>query len=64
MNYLEAFPKELREYYKNLFGKEEANKIMKKLREPVEHYYIRVNTLKISREKLIGELKKRRIKTS
>ncbi|HII61645.1 RsmB/NOP family class I SAM-dependent RNA methyltransferase [Pyrococcus horikoshii] len=62
MNYLEAFPKELREYYKNLFGKEEANKIMKKLREPVEHYYIRVNTLKISREKLIGELKKEGLK--
>lgn len=57
MSYLEAFPLELQEYYRKLFG-EEAEEIMKKLREPVEHYYIRVNTLKISREKLIEELRK------
>ncbi|AMM53174.1 RsmB/NOP family class I SAM-dependent RNA methyltransferase [Pyrococcus kukulkanii] len=57
MSYLEAFPPELQEYYRRLFGKE-AEEIMRRLREPVEHYYIRVNTLKISRDKLIEELRK------
>ncbi|AHF81170.1 RsmB/NOP family class I SAM-dependent RNA methyltransferase [Thermococcus paralvinellae] len=55
--YLEAFPEELQEYYRKLFG-EEAEIIMQKLREPVEKYYIRVNTLKISRDKLIEELRR------
>ncbi|AEH25227.1 RsmB/NOP family class I SAM-dependent RNA methyltransferase [Pyrococcus yayanosii] len=55
--YLEAFPEELQRYYRGLFGAE-ADEIMRALREPVEHYYIRVNTLKISREKLMEELKR------
>jgi len=59
--YLEAFPEELQEYYRKLFG-EEAEIIMQKLREPVEKYYIRVNTLKISRDKLIEELRKEGLK--
>ncbi|ALM75996.1 RsmB/NOP family class I SAM-dependent RNA methyltransferase [Thermococcus barophilus] len=59
--YLEAFPEELQEYYRKLFG-EEAEIIMQKLREPVEKYYIRVNTLKISRDKLIDELKREGLK--
>jgi NOL1/NOP2/sun family putative RNA methylase len=61
MSYLEAFPQELQEYYRKLFGSE-ADIIMQKLREPVEKYYIRVNTLKISRDKLIEELKKEGLK--
>ncbi|CAB50679.1 RsmB/NOP family class I SAM-dependent RNA methyltransferase [Pyrococcus abyssi] len=61
MKFLEAFPQELQEYYKRLFG-DEAYEIMRKLREPVEHYYIRVNTLKVSREKLIEELRKEGLK--
>lgn len=61
MGYLEAFPQELQEYYRKLFGSE-ADIIMQKLREPVEKYYIRVNTLKISRDKLIEELKKEGLK--
>ncbi|WP_324735000.1 RsmB/NOP family class I SAM-dependent RNA methyltransferase [Thermococcus sp. SY098] len=59
--YLEAFPEELQEYYRKLFG-EEAEIIMQKLREPVEKYYIRVNTVKISRDKLIDELKREGLK--
>ncbi len=59
--YREAFPEELQRYYYNLFGSE-AEEIMKKLREPVEKYYIRVNTLKISRQKLIEELRKEGLK--
>ncbi|MDK2870589.1 MAG: methyltransferase [Pyrococcus sp.] len=55
--YKEAFPVELQRYYYGLFGAE-AEGIMKSLREPVEKYYIRVNTLKISRDKLIQELRK------
>lgn len=61
MGYSEAFPQELQEYYRNLFGSE-ADIIMQKLREPVEKYYIRVNTLKISRDKLMEELKKEGLK--
>ncbi|ASJ01401.1 RsmB/NOP family class I SAM-dependent RNA methyltransferase [Thermococcus gorgonarius] len=57
MSYEEAFPQELREYYKKLFGSE-AEEIMASLRTPVEKYYIRVNTLKTSRSKLISILKK------
>ncbi|WP_175059982.1 RsmB/NOP family class I SAM-dependent RNA methyltransferase [Thermococcus sp. 2319x1] len=59
--YKEAFPEELQRYYYNLFGSE-AEEIMKKLREPVEKYYIRVNTLKISRQKLMEELRKEGLK--
>jgi len=59
--YLEAFPEELQEYYRKLFG-EEAEIIMQKLREPVEKYYIRVNTLKISRDKLIEKLREEGLK--
>ncbi|AIF70375.1 nol1-nop2-sun family nucleolar protein III [Palaeococcus pacificus DY20341] len=59
--YLEAFPEELQSYYRSLFG-DEAEIIMEKLREPVEKYYIRVNTLKISREKLMEELRKEGLK--
>ncbi|MCO6040453.1 RsmB/NOP family class I SAM-dependent RNA methyltransferase [Thermococcus alcaliphilus] len=59
--YREAFPEELQMYYYNLFGSE-AEEIMKKLREPVEKYYIRVNTLKISRQKLMEELRKEGLK--
>lgn len=56
MTNFERFPEELRGYYSRLFG-EEAGVIMKKLLEPVEKYYIRVNTLKVSREKLMDELR-------
>lgn len=59
--YLEAFPEELQEYYRKLFG-EEAEIIMQKLREPVEKYHIRVNTLKISRDKLIEKLRREGLK--
>ena len=59
--YREAFPEDLQRYYYNLFGIE-AEGIMKKLREPVEKYYIRVNTLKTSRQKLIEELRKEGLK--
>lgn len=59
--YKEAFPEELQRYYYELFGNE-AESIMEKLREPVEKYYIRVNTLKISRDKLIQELQKEGLK--
>ncbi|NJE01975.1 RsmB/NOP family class I SAM-dependent RNA methyltransferase [Thermococcus sp. JdF3] len=57
----EAFPEELREYYRSLFG-EEAEDIMAALRTPVEKYYIRVNTLKTSRQKLMGILRKEGLK--
>ncbi|WP_461865956.1 NOL1/NOP2/sun family putative RNA methylase [Thermococcus sp.] len=59
--YLEAFPEELREYYRKLFG-DEAEVLMEKLREPVEKYYIRVNTLKTSRSKLMQILRKEGLK--
>ena len=61
MGYEEAFPPELREYYKKLFGSE-AEEIMTSLRTPVEKYYIRVNTLKTSREKLIRILRREGLK--
>ena len=57
MGYEEAFPPELREYYRKLFG-DEAEEIMASLRTPVEKYYIRVNTLKTSRSKLMGILRR------
>ncbi|NJE04246.1 RsmB/NOP family class I SAM-dependent RNA methyltransferase [Thermococcus sp. MV11] len=59
--YEEAFPAELREYYRKLFG-EEAGEIMASLRTPVEKYYIRVNTLKTSREKLMRILRREGLK--
>ncbi len=59
--YLEAFPEELREYYRGLFGSE-AEEIMSSLRTPVEKYYIRVNTLKTSRSKLIQILRREGLK--
>lgn len=58
MSYEEAFPAELREYYQRLFGGGEAEEIMASLRTPVEKYYIRVNTLKTSRSKLMGILRR------
>ncbi|MDV3104186.1 RsmB/NOP family class I SAM-dependent RNA methyltransferase [Thermococcus waiotapuensis] len=61
MGYEEAFPGELREYYRGLFGSE-ADEIMASLRTPVEKYYIRVNTLKTSRSKLMEVLKKEGLK--
>ncbi|ASJ10643.1 Sun/NOL1/NOP nucleolar protein [Thermococcus sp. P6] len=57
MDYREAFPEKLRDYYRRLFG-DEAEEIMASLRTPVEKYYIRVNTLKTSRSKLMGILRK------
>ena len=57
----EAFPAELRDYYRKLFGKE-AEEIMASLRTPVEKYYIRVNTLKTSRDKLMRILRKEGLK--
>ncbi|CAD5245291.1 RsmB/NOP family class I SAM-dependent RNA methyltransferase [Thermococcus camini] len=57
----EAFPEELREYYRGLFG-EEAEEIMASLRTPVEKYYIRVNTLKTSRSKLMSILRREGLK--
>jgi len=59
--YAEAFPEELREYYRRLFGSE-AEEIMASLRTPVEKYYIRVNTLKTSRGKLMGILRREGLK--
>ena len=59
--YLEAFPLELREYYRRLFGSE-AEEIMASLRTPVEKYYIRVNTLKTSRQKLMSILRREGLK--
>ena len=59
--YEDAFPEELREYYRRLFGRE-AEEIMASLRTPVEKYYIRVNTLKTSREKLMRILKREGLK--
>ncbi|ASJ05486.1 RsmB/NOP family class I SAM-dependent RNA methyltransferase [Thermococcus barossii] len=59
--YEEAFPAELREYYRKLFGGE-AEEIMASLRTPVEKYYIRVNTLKTSREKLMRILRREGLK--
>ena len=61
MSYEEAFPPELREYYRKLFG-DEAEEIMASLRTPVERYYIRVNTLKTSRSKLMGILRREGLK--
>jgi NOL1/NOP2/sun family putative RNA methylase len=61
MGYKEAFPAELREYYRRLFG-DEAEEIMSSLRTPVEKYYIRVNTLKTSRSKLMSILRKEGLK--
>ncbi len=61
MSYEEAFPPELREYYRKLFG-DEAEEIMASLRTPVEKYYIRVNTLKTSRSKLMGILRREGLK--
>ncbi|ASJ01759.1 Sun/NOL1/NOP nucleolar protein [Thermococcus profundus] len=61
MGYEEAFPPELREYYGRLFGSE-AEEIMASLRTPVEKYYIRVNTLKTSRSKLMSILRKEGLK--
>ncbi|WP_297510073.1 RsmB/NOP family class I SAM-dependent RNA methyltransferase [Thermococcus sp.] len=61
MSYKEAFPEELREYYRRLFGSE-AEEIMASLRTPVEKYYIRVNTLKTSRSKLIRILRREGLK--
>ena len=60
-SYEEAFPAELREYYRKLFGGE-AEEIMASLRTPVEKYYIRVNTLKTSREKLMRILRREGLK--
>jgi len=57
----EAFPAELQEYYRKLFGKE-AEEIMASLRTPVEKYYIRVNTLKTSRDKLMRILRREGLK--
>ncbi|WP_366516854.1 PUA domain-containing protein, partial [Thermococcus sp.] len=57
----EAFPAELREYYRELFGSE-AEEIMASLRTPVEKYYIRVNTLKTSRDKLMRILRREGLK--
>jgi NOL1/NOP2/sun family putative RNA methylase len=57
MGYEEAFPPELREYYRRLFGSE-AEEIMASLRTPVEKYYIRVNTLKTSRSELMRRLRR------
>jgi len=57
----EAFPAELRDYYRRLFGGE-AEEIMTSLRTPVEKYYIRVNTLKTSREKLMRILRREGLK--
>ncbi|ASJ11369.1 RsmB/NOP family class I SAM-dependent RNA methyltransferase [Thermococcus thioreducens] len=59
--YADAFPEELREYYRRLFGSE-AEEIMASLRTPVEKYYIRVNTLKTSRSKLMSILRKEGLK--
>ncbi|WP_258083508.1 RsmB/NOP family class I SAM-dependent RNA methyltransferase [Thermococcus thermotolerans] len=59
--YADAFPEELREYYQRLFGSE-AEEIMASLRTPVEKYYIRVNTLKTSRSKLMSILRKEGLK--
>jgi len=59
--YKEAFPVELRRYYYSFFG-DEAEELMRTLREPVEKYYIRVNTLKISRDRLIENLRKEGLK--
>lgn len=61
MGYEEAFPAELREYYRKLFGSE-AEEIMASLRTPVEKYYIRVNTLKTSRSELMRRLRKEGLK--
>lgn len=58
---MEVFPAELRNYYQKLFG-EEAEEIMASLRTPVEKYYIRVNTLKTSREKLMRVLRREGLK--
>jgi len=57
----EAFPAELREYYRGLFGGE-AEEIMASLRTPVEKYYIRVNTLKTSRGRLMRILRREGLK--
>ncbi|NJE10933.1 RsmB/NOP family class I SAM-dependent RNA methyltransferase [Thermococcus sp. MAR1] len=59
--YADAFPEELREYYRRLFGSE-AEEIMASLRTPVEKYYIRVNTLKTSRSKLMSILRREGLK--
>ncbi|WP_457751948.1 PUA domain-containing protein [Thermococcus sp.] len=59
--YEDAFPRELREYYRRLFGRE-AEEIMASLRTPVEKYYIRVNTLKTSRDKLMRILRREGLK--
>ncbi|MBP1911303.1 RsmB/NOP family class I SAM-dependent RNA methyltransferase [Thermococcus stetteri] len=61
MGYEEAFPAELRDYYRKLFGSE-AEEIMASLRTPVEKYYIRVNTLKTSRSELMRRLRKEGLK--
>ena len=61
MGYEEAFPPELREYYRKLFGNE-AEEIMASLRTPVEKYYIRVNTLKTSCSKLMAILRREGLK--
>lgn len=61
MGYEEAFPPELREYYRKLFG-DEAEEIMASLRTPVEKYYIRVNTLKTSRSELMRRLRREGLK--
>ncbi|MDI3476234.1 MAG: hypothetical protein PWQ95_1962 [Thermococcaceae archaeon] len=61
MGYEEAFPPELRDYYRKLFGSE-AEEIMASLRTPVEKYYIRVNTLKTSRSELMRRLRKEGLK--
>lgn len=61
MGYEEAFPAELRDYYRRLFGSE-AEEIMASLRTPVEKYYIRVNTLKTSRSELMRRLRREGLK--
>ncbi|NJE05481.1 RsmB/NOP family class I SAM-dependent RNA methyltransferase [Thermococcus sp. M36] len=61
MSYEDAFPPELREYYRKLFGGE-AGEIMASLRTPVEKYYIRVNTLKTSRQRLMSILRREGLK--
>lgn len=61
MGYEEAFPAELRDYYRKLFGSE-AEEIMASLRTPVEKYYIRVNTLKTSRSELMRRLRREGLK--
>lgn len=47
------YPKDLTDYWIRLFGEREAKRLIEALREPGSRYYLRVNTLKISVEKLL-----------